>query len=216
MPDSPSAHRLLHGSDSTPFGRRVRIVLAELGLPFERDITPTTGREHAQMARLNPALQVPVLEDGGTVVYDSRVVVDYLLGKYPLPAGGQPPLRPHAISPMRHLEESLPQSSLETLTEAAVTIRQMEVSGVAREQSGYLQRHDARIIHILDWLEGRVRGDGFDPGLLTVADITLICALDFLEFYQLTEWRGRPGLERIHGAHRDRPSIRSTHPGANA
>ena len=36
--------RLLHGGDGSPFVRKVRIVLDELGLPFERDTTLATER----------------------------------------------------------------------------------------------------------------------------------------------------------------------------
>ena len=73
------------------FSAKVRIALAEKGLrcdvknvPFD----PARGYEpkHPQVVAHNPKRQVPVLIDGGLVLYDSTVIVEYLEDSTPVPA----------------------------------------------------------------------------------------------------------------------------------
>jgi glutathione S-transferase/RNA polymerase-associated protein len=75
----------------SPFARKVKIVLYEKGLPFERvHITPMTAREgdpdFAEFAADNRRLEVPCLFDEGFRCVDSTVIVDYLDEKWPDPA----------------------------------------------------------------------------------------------------------------------------------
>src|SRR3954451_24159569 len=71
--------------DHSPYGRKVRIVLEEKGIPYEylraRPSTPDSPvPEH------NPLAKIPVLiTDSGKAVYDSPVIVDYLDGLKPQP-----------------------------------------------------------------------------------------------------------------------------------
>ena len=70
----------LYASNGSPFGRKVRVVLAEKGLAYESDIydglRPTSGE-------LGPTLAIPVLEDGPQRLWESDLIVDYLLRTYP-------------------------------------------------------------------------------------------------------------------------------------
>lgn len=51
--------RKLLYSDRSPFARKVRIVLAEKGLEYERDLVTGGLRPVDQIKKDNPALQVP-------------------------------------------------------------------------------------------------------------------------------------------------------------
>jgi glutathione S-transferase len=51
--------------------RKVLWTCAELGLPFEREERDTRG--------LNPVRMVPVIDDGGVIVWESNVIVRYLV-----------------------------------------------------------------------------------------------------------------------------------------
>ena len=67
---------------------RVRIALAEKGLTCDEEIIDLPGgggREPAFLA-LNPFGQVPVLEDGGTVIAESTAIMEYLEDLHPNPA----------------------------------------------------------------------------------------------------------------------------------
>lgn len=67
----------------SPYARKVRIALAEKGIPFEL-ITEVPWNHGAKTEQHNPLAKLPVLilEDGSSV-YDSRFILDYLEWVYP-------------------------------------------------------------------------------------------------------------------------------------
>lgn len=202
----------LHASNVTPYGRRVRIVLAELGLAYERDTAGASQRPLPELERLNPALRVPILEDGGRVLAESNLIIDYLLATYPgrsldAPA---PLLAASTLRPEHPWEDRALLAALDALLEATVNLRQLALSGVSAQQSSYLQRHQERIRSLLDWLEGRAHPEGLLPGLFSVQDIALVSALQFGAHFRIFAWRGRPGLEALMGRLEERPSVQGT------
>lgn len=60
--------------------RKVLWACEELGLPFERDDWGGPGRSTSEAAyrALNPVGLVPAIDDGGTVLWESNVIVRYL------------------------------------------------------------------------------------------------------------------------------------------
>ena len=86
--------RKLFFTTGSPFARAVRIVLVEKGLDFERDETFTTPSVE-ERARIAPTLQVPTLIDGKLTLWDSAVIIEYLMSNYPeVAADGIQPRRP--------------------------------------------------------------------------------------------------------------------------
>jgi glutathione S-transferase len=84
----------LYSGPLSLFSRKVEIALHEKGLPFERVMVPFTqtvgySPKNADVLRINPKGQVPVLVDGDLSLYDSTVIIEYLDDAYP-----QPPLFP--------------------------------------------------------------------------------------------------------------------------
>jgi len=72
----------------SPRVRKVRIVLAEKGLQYEKvtiDITKDEQKTPEYLA-INPYGKVPALQDNGTTVYESTVIMEYLNDAYPDPA----------------------------------------------------------------------------------------------------------------------------------
>ncbi|TQV82294.1 glutathione S-transferase family protein [Denitrobaculum tricleocarpae] len=63
---------------------RVELLLAILGLPYETvDLDMANGAHKApDFLALNPLGQVPVIDDGGTIVADSNAILIYLAAKY--------------------------------------------------------------------------------------------------------------------------------------
>ncbi|MGE0035433.1 MAG: glutathione S-transferase family protein [Xanthobacteraceae bacterium] len=74
----------LHWSPRSPFVRKVMIVAHELGLTGRLDCVRTvaaTTRPHPELMHDNPLSKIPTLVlDDGTVLYDSRVICEYLDG----------------------------------------------------------------------------------------------------------------------------------------
>ncbi len=71
----------------SPRVRKVRIVLAEKGLQYEKvsiDITKGEQKTSEYLA-INPYGKVPALQDDGTTVYESTLIMEYLNDAYPEP-----------------------------------------------------------------------------------------------------------------------------------
>ncbi|HLG88567.1 MAG TPA: glutathione S-transferase family protein [Alphaproteobacteria bacterium] len=67
----------------SPFSRKIRIVLAEKGLPFDLVLEKVWERRDEFLA-LNPAGEVPVLVDvDGTVLAESQAIAEYIDEAYP-------------------------------------------------------------------------------------------------------------------------------------
>ncbi len=72
----------LYGTYPSHFTRKVRIVLAELGIPHEFEVLASlmlTGPEHFAQ---NPLHQLPILVDGEKNIIESDIICEYLLEKY--------------------------------------------------------------------------------------------------------------------------------------
>lgn len=81
----------LYDFPMSPRARKARTVLAEKGLQYEKvtvDITKGEQKKPEYLA-INPYGKVPALQDNGTTVYESSIIMEYLNDKYP-----NPPLMP--------------------------------------------------------------------------------------------------------------------------
>ena len=78
----------LFSSDLCPYCHIVRIVLAEKGINFE-SVNVDLKNTPEDLRDLNPYNEVPTLVDRDLVLYDYRVIVEYLDERFP-----HPPLMP--------------------------------------------------------------------------------------------------------------------------
>jgi glutathione S-transferase len=168
-------------------------------------VTPIKPNE--DVARENPLVKVPALTtDDGLVLYDSPVICEYLDSLH-----SGPKLFP-AAGPQRWI--ALRQQALgDGLLEAAI-----------------LNRYESlrpKEYHWPEWTDGQMRkvrgavsaleiesADGLLRGPLTIGQITVGCALGYLDFrYAHENWRQRaPGLARWYDDLAERPSMRQTMP----
>jgi RNA polymerase-associated protein len=78
----------LFSAPADPWSHRTRIVLAEKGIGIDI-VSVEPGRFPEDLLDLNPYHSVPTLVDRDLVLYDSRVIVEYLDERFP-----HPPLMP--------------------------------------------------------------------------------------------------------------------------
>jgi RNA polymerase-associated protein len=78
----------LFSAPGDPWSHRTRIVLAEKGIGIEI-VSVEPGRFPEDLLDLNPYHSVPTLVDRDLVLYDSRVIIEYLDERFP-----HPPLMP--------------------------------------------------------------------------------------------------------------------------
>ncbi|MBU1308245.1 MAG: glutathione S-transferase family protein, partial [Gammaproteobacteria bacterium] len=76
----------LYGSQTSPYVRRIRLLLAATAHDFI-NLNIFAGADRETLAALNPTLRIPMLDDEGQVIFDSGVIYRYLaprLGLAPL------------------------------------------------------------------------------------------------------------------------------------
>jgi glutathione S-transferase len=203
----------LYYTVNSPYARKVRVVLAERGLACD-PVLVDFDAPAADFAAANPNLRVPCLVDGARTLFESNLIVDYLLqapGGKPAPA--QPPLARTLVRPDQRWDDLLVLTTIETLLDSAANSYQLKRDGVTPEQSGTLRRELRRIASELDWLEARIGPEGFVPGVLSIQDLNLAIALLWMDFRKPVAWRGRKRLEALVARWEGRPSFQATRPG---
>ena len=173
--------RALLFTTGSPFSRIVRVVLDELGLDYERREEITTPNSENR-AKLTPTLQVPTFWDDDVHLWESGLIVEYLLANYKAPQEGDPPLARSLTRKDSHWHDRLVASSVHTLGTSATIIGQMKWGGTSIEESDYLTVCAEQFPYLLDWLENQIpnEGEGFQPGWLSVQDIALGCHFGYI------------------------------------
>jgi glutathione S-transferase len=202
----------LIGSVTSPYVRKVRIVMAEKKLDYQF-VTEDVWSPQTNIHASNPLGKVPCLVmEGGEALFDSRVIVEYLdtlspVGKL-IPAAGR----------MR-AEVKTWEALADGLLDAALLAR-MEAVWTEREDN---QRSQAWIDRQLDKIQhallsmGRGLGDRpFCSGVyLSLSDIAVGCALGYLDFrFPQIDWRApHPNLHKLYDKLSLRPSFIDSLPG---
>ena len=173
--------RALLFTTGSPFSRIVRVVLDELGLDYEprEEITTPTSQSRAEST---PTLQVPTFWDGDNHLWESGLIVEYLLANYDVPFGGDPPLAKALTRKEHHWHDRLVAASIHTLGTSATTIGQMKWGGTSAGDSDYLTVCSEQFPFLLGWLEKQIsaEGEGFQPELLSIQDIALGCHFGYI------------------------------------
>ncbi len=199
----------LIGSLSSPYVRKARIVLAEKKIDYKLELDNVWGADTAIHAS-NPLGKVPclVMEDGAAV-FDSRVICEYVdtlspVGKLIPPSGRE------------RLETRCWEALGDGVLDAAVAIRVENVQRTPEQRSDAWLARQVRKID--DALVAMSQGLGGKPWCVanhyTLADITLGCALGYLDF-RMPEfaWRERhPNLDRHFAKLAQRPAFADTLP----
>lgn len=179
----------LYGSLTSPYVRKVRIVLIEKGLRYDMAVEGPADAA-GNVARLNPLRAIPVLErDDGEVYFDSPVICEYLdsLNDTPrlYPASGEPrwqALRWHALG----------QGMMDATVARFVELRKP----AEKQDAAIASKHEARIAAAMAFANERVPAGGFIQGnSIGIADIALGAALGYVDLRHAHDWRGKyPGL----------------------
>jgi glutathione S-transferase len=186
----------LIGSLTSPYVRKVRVVMAEKKLDYLFVVEDPWNTD--AVLKSNPLGKVPCLVmEGGEAVFDSRVIVEYLdtmspVGKLIPPSGRE------------RVEVRTWESLADGVLDAAVAAR-LEATWSGR---GDDQRSQAWIDRQMRAVHGALKAmsqglgekpycAGIHPSL---ADVAVGCALGYLDFrFPQIDWRGaHPNLNRLY------------------
>jgi len=191
----------LIGSLSSPYARKVRVVLAEKDIEYSLMLEDVWAAD-TKIQHSNPLGKVPCLIlDDGNALYDSRVICEYL-DSFP-PAGSLTP------SPLADRIETRRWEALaDGVLDAGVLIRLEHTQREPAQRSEkWLARQRGKVMAGLEVMN-KDMGDKewCVAGRFTLADIALGCALGWLSL-RLPELDWRKAHAKL-GRHLDRLSLR--------
>jgi glutathione S-transferase len=197
----------LLGSDTSPYTRKVRLVLLEKRLPHTYLVTPPR-EPGSPVPQHNPLGRVPtLLLDDGTAVYDSPVICDYLdaLNDHPvlIPRG----------DPLARMRVRRWEALADGIMDSAVAMRLESLRPADKQDPGTLTLHGNAIARALSLAErGLGKRAWCEGGRLTLADLALVSALLYLDLRQPERaWRAsHPGLAAWAVPVLARASVRAT------
>jgi glutathione S-transferase len=201
----------LIGSNTSPYVRKVRIVMAEKKLDYQLILEDVWAAD-TKMAQYNPLGKVPcLLMEGGDVLHDSRVIVEYLdtlspVGKL-IPAAGR-----------ERAETKTWESLADGLLDAALLARMENTwAGRTPEQRSpaWVNRQLDKIAQALKAMSQGLGDKAFCSGIhFSLSDVAVGCALGYLDFrFPHIGWRGaHPNLARLADKLNQRASFMDTLP----
>ena len=200
----------LIGSLTSPYVRKVRIVMAEKKLDFQHELEDVWASDKIMAS--NPLGKVPCLVlSGGEAIFDSRVIVEYLDTRSPVSR-----LIPEG-SPER-IEVRTWEALADGLLDAAILARLEQTwAGRSAEQrsDAWIQRQLHKVDVSIDAISTGLGDKPWCTGIhLSLADIAVGCALGYLAFrFPQIDWRGRhANLARLADKLNARPSFIETLP----
>ena len=201
----------LIGSTTSPYVRKVRIVMAEKKLDYQF-LLDNVWSADTRIAASNPLGKVPCLVmEGGEAVFDSRVIVEYLdtlspVGKL-IPSTGR-----------ERAEVKTWEALADGLLDAAILVR-LENTFEGRKPSERSQAWiDRQMDKVHASLKAMAQGLGDKPfcsGIhLSLSDIAVGCALGYLDFrFPDIDWRtAHPNLVKLSDKLALRQSFADTRP----
>jgi glutathione S-transferase len=202
----------LIGSLTSPYVRKVRIVMAEKRLDYQLELEDVWGSD--RILACNPLGKVPCLVmEGGEAVFDSRVIVEYV----------------DTLSPVGKLIPDRGRERAEVRTWEALGDGVLDAAILARLENTFAgradgQRSDAWVdrqmkkVHACLAAMSKGLGDKpFCSGIhFSLSDIAVGCALGYLDFrFAQIDWRSaHPNLARLHEKLAQRQSFVDTAPPA--
>ena len=172
--------RLYHFPLSTN-SRKVRIVLLEKGLEFERVLVDLTKREqkNPEYLKIHPFGQVPALDDDGFIVYDSTIINEYLEDEYPYPALF--PGDSEGKARARLMEDFRDNYFNPPFVEIIHEVRKPE----GEKDPKVIEHCKTQIIGCFDRIEKELQGKEYLAGVFSIADIAFMANFDAMERFQI-------------------------------
>lgn len=201
----------LYDNKMAPNPRRVRIFLAEKGISVPTEQVDIMAKQHLTpgYAEINPLQRMPCLVlDDGTALSESVAICRYFEAVQP-----EPPLfgvgaKDIAIVDMwnRRCELHLFFTVSQVFRHAHPAMKELEVPQVAE----WAEANRPRVVDFLRILDRELSARPFVAGeRYTVADITALCAVDFMKPARIAVPEELTNVKRWHAEVSARPSAKA-------
>ena len=201
----------LIGALTSPYVRKVRIVMAEKKLDYRLELEDVWSAGTV-IGDSNPLGKVPCLiMEGGEALFDSRVIVEYLdtlspVGKLIPPSGRE------------RAEVKTWEALADGVLDASILAR-LEATWPGRKDSerstAWIERQLKKVNDSLSAMDRALSNRTFCAGNhMSLADIAVGCALGYLDFrFPDLDWRGaHPNLGQLFERLMQRQSFKETMP----
>jgi len=185
----------LIGSATSPYARRIRLLLSDADYEFASlDIY---GADRDLLRRHNPALKIPMLIDDDHSIYDSRVIARYLAATMDL-------------APLSWAQENQ-LTLVDAANDSLVTIALSKKSGLETDSDimFYGLQHE-RASRSIDALSQMANEGAFDAW--HYPSICAFCLIDWAEMRALFDFSAHQPLLDLRARFADRPMVAETDP----
>ena len=174
----------LYGSQTSPYVRRIRLLLAETPHQFiNMNIFAEADRQ--KLLALNPTLKIPMLQDNGEIIFDSNVIYRYLATKMGLAA----------LSWYQENQLTL----INAVNDSLVSLFLCTRSGLnTNEDRLFFNAQKERIAASMFVLEQQATNQEFANWQYPA--MALYCLLDWVIFRELLDLEDYPALLAFHAA----------------
>lgn len=184
----------LYGSLTSPFVRRIRMLLGDIPYEF-KEINVFDTEDSLALNKINPVNQVPVFTDGDRTIWDSRQIFYYINLH-------------HKLHNMHWEDENL-LTAVEGAMSSGITLLLMKRSGMnIDEPYMYVNRQKERIESVLDYLKPYIENEGMKEW--NFITMSLYCFLDWGQFRGIMSLDNRPECKKFLAQHAERPEVIKT------
>ncbi len=197
----------LLGTNTSPYVRKVRLVLLEKNIPHTY-LVDAPREPGSQVVRANPLARIPALIlDDESCVFDSAVITDYAdtLNDTPI-------LIPRNDANARMLVKR-GEALADGIMDSAVVVRNEVLRPASAQDAATITRHNDAISRALAHVASELGERQWWVGnSITLADLALVSALVYLDLRQAErDWRGvHPNLAAWFDRMSARDSVRIT------
>ena len=194
----------LYGTTTSPFVRRVRVDAAEVGEPIEM-INTAHEDGQKQLRATSPIWKVPVAEVDGRTIYDSRVIIDWLVTTR---GWG------HLAPPRDRWRDENLLNAIDSALESVIQLFYLKRENVPAAGTPFETHQLGRADAIFAWLGTQLASDqrSFGGGALGLPEISLVATLDWMDFRQTYATDRAGACNQLRAAWADHPSLATTRP----
>ncbi len=197
----------LLGTNTSPYVRKVRLVLLEKNIPHEYVVDPP--REPGSLVvRVNPLGRIPALIlDDGFCVFDSTVIADYA------DTLNDDPILIPRTDPEARLRVKRWEALADGIMDSAIVARNESIRPNEKQDATILGLHNRAISNALEYASELLSTNAWCEGDdITLADLALASALIYLDLRQAErDWRGtHANLAGWFARISARPSVQAT------
>ncbi len=182
----------LIGSTTSPFVRKVRLLLKDTDYEFEtlKALTPEGSK---QLENYGPVKRIPILLIDGKQLFDSTIICDYLLEKQGI---------------VLTVDDKLNLKLIDELCDSCIILFQQKAWDIDPEWKNELStRMLSRAFGILDAIEELLKAQQ----LSDFQKDWLYCVIDWLSFRSVIDWgKGHPEMQIFYDKAKLLPQYQST------